>query len=85
MSALITIYKAFVRPRLDDGYIIHDEAYNASFHHKLELLEDIVCPAITGATSGISKEKFYQELGLVSLQLQRWFRKHFFFSEKCFF
>ena len=37
-SALITIYKAFVRPRLDYGYIIHDEAYNASFHQKLELL-----------------------------------------------
>ena len=84
ISALITIYKAFVRPRLDDGYIIHDEAYNASFHHKLELLQDIVCPAITGAISGISKEKFYQELGLVSLQLQCWFRKHFFFQKNAF-
>ena len=78
ISALITIYKAFIRPRLDYGFIMHDEAYNASFQHKLELLQDIVCLAITGAIKGISKEKFYQELGLVFLQLQRWFRKHFF-------
>ena len=35
-SALITIYKAFVRPHLDYGDILHDQAYNISFHHKLE-------------------------------------------------
>ena len=31
--------------------------------------------AITGAIQGISKEKLYQELGLESLLLRRWYRK----------
>ena len=31
--------------------------------------------AITGAIRGTLKEKFYQELGLESLQLRRWYRK----------
>ena len=33
-QALITIYKAFVRPHLDYGGILYDETYNASFHQK---------------------------------------------------
>ena len=35
-QALITIYKAFARPHLDYGDILYDQAYNASFHQKLE-------------------------------------------------
>ena len=31
-SALISIYKAFVRPYLDCGDILYDQAYNMSFH-----------------------------------------------------
>ena len=31
--------------------------------------------ALTGAIRGSSREKFYQELGLESLQLRRWYRK----------
>ena len=34
-QALIIIYKAFVRPHLDYGDILYDQAYNASFHQKL--------------------------------------------------
>ena len=34
-SALLTIYKRFIRPHLDYGDIIYDQAYNASFHQKL--------------------------------------------------
>ena len=30
---------------------------------------------ITGSTRGTSKEKLYQEIGLESLQLRRWYRK----------
>ena len=37
-SALRTIYKDFVRPHLDYGNIIYDQAYNATFHQKLELI-----------------------------------------------
>ena len=36
LQVLITIYKAFVRPHLDYGDILYDQAYNASFHQKLE-------------------------------------------------
>ena len=35
-TALITIYKAFVRHRLDYGDILYDQAFNFSFQQKLE-------------------------------------------------
>ena len=74
-QALITIYKAFVRPHLDYGDILYDQAYNASFHQKLEKIQYNACIAITGAIRGTSKENIYQELGLESLKSRRWFRK----------
>ena len=46
-QALITIYKAFVRPHLDYGDILYDQAYNASFHQKLEKIQYSACIAIT--------------------------------------
>ena len=61
--ALLTIYKSFIRPHLDYGDIIYDQAYNASFHQKLELLQYNACLAITGAIRGTSREKLYEELG----------------------
>ena len=74
-AALITIYKAFIRPHLDYGDILYDQAYNMSFHQKLESIQYNACLAITGAIRGTSKEKLYQEIGLESLQLRRWYRK----------
>ena len=73
-SALITIYKAFVRPY---GDILYDQAYNMSFHQKLESIQynAYLQLAITGAMRGTSNEKLYHELGLESLQLRRWCRK----------
>ena len=38
--ALLTIYKSFIRPHLDYGDIIYDQAYNTSFHQKLELKQE---------------------------------------------
>ena len=32
---LLNIYKAFVRPHLDYGDIIYDEAYNETFNQKV--------------------------------------------------
>ena len=55
--------------------ILYDQAYNMSFHHKLESIQYNACLAITGGTRGTSKEKLYQKLGLESLQLCRWYRK----------
>ena len=34
-SPWLTIYKYFIRPHLDYGDVIYDQAYNASLHQKL--------------------------------------------------
>ena len=57
--ALLTVYKSFIRPYLDYGDIIYDQAYNTSFHQKLELLQYNACLAITGTIRGTSREKLY--------------------------
>ena len=74
-SALLTIYKSFIRPHLDYGDIIYDKSFNESFHAKLESLQYNVTLAITGAIKGSSTEKIYEELGLESLKSRRWYRK----------
>ena len=74
-SALLTISKCFVRSHLDYGDIIYDEAFNNSFHQKIESLQCNTASAITGAIRGTSREKIYQELDLESLQQRRWYGK----------
>ena len=74
-QALVTIYKAFVRSNLDYGDVLCDQAFDHSFHGKMESVQYNACLAITGAIRGTSREKIYQELGLESLQLRRWYRK----------
>ena len=49
---LLTIYKSFIRPHLDFGNIMYDQAYNASFHQKLEPIQYNSTLAITGAIRG---------------------------------
>ena len=73
--ALLTIYKCLIRSHLDYGDSIYDQAYNLSFHQKLESIQYNAAFALTGAVRGSSREKLYQDLGLESLQLQRWYRK----------
>ena len=74
-SALLTIYKTFIRPHFGYGDIIYGQSYHLSFHEKLELLRYNACLLITGAIRGTSKEKPYEETGLESLQLSRCYRK----------
>ena len=74
-STLLTIYKAFIRPHLDYGDTIYDQAYNDSFHKKLESVQYNAALAITGTITGTSSEKLYRKLGLESLQQRRWYRK----------
>ena len=74
-SALLTIYKSFIKPHLDYRDIIYDKAFNKSFHAKLESLQYKAALAITGAIKGSSTEKNYEELGLESLKSRRWYRK----------
>ena len=73
--SLITIYKAFIRPHLDYGDVIFDQAFNNSFHQRLESIQYNAALVINGAITGTSKEKLYQKLGFKSLQSRRWFRK----------
>ena len=48
-QALVTIYKAFIRPHLDYGDVLYDQAFNNSFHSKMESIQYNACLAITGA------------------------------------
>ena len=72
---LITIYKWLIRSHLDYGDMIYDQTFNMSFQQKMESIQYNAALAITGAIRGSSREKLYQELGLESLQQQRWYRK----------
>ena len=72
---LLTIYKSFLRPQLGYGDIIYNQAYNVSFHQKLESVQYNSALAITGAIRGTSTEKLYNELGLETLEKRRWYRK----------
>ena len=74
-APLITIYKRFVRSHLDYGDILYDQAFNNSFHERLESIQYNAALAITGAVRGSSRGKLYQELGFESLQQRRWYRK----------
>ena len=84
----MTIYKAFVSqnflsrkdiqtfcPHLDYGDVIYDEAYNKTFHRKVESIQYNVCLALSGAIRGLSIERLYQELGLGFLQRRCWYSK----------
>ena len=57
------------------------DAFNESLQNKLESVQYNVALAITGSIRGSSREKLYQELGLESLKLQRWYRKLCLFSK----
>ena len=74
-SALLTIYKSFIRPHLDYGDIIYDQTFNESFHRKIESFQYNAALAITGAIRRSSTAKIYHELGLESLKHRRWYRK----------
>ena len=66
-KSLIKVYKYFIKPQLDYGDIIYDQAYNASFHRKQESIQCTVALTITGAIRRSSKERLCQELVFESL------------------
>ena len=73
--SLVTIYKSFIRPHLEYGDIIFDQAFDNSFYDKSESIQYNASLAMTGAIRSTSKEKLYEELGFESPQQRRWFRK----------
>ena len=72
-TLLVTIYKFFVRPRLDFEDNLYDQTFNNSFHEKLELIQYNAALAITDTIRSSSREKLYQELDFESLQQQQWY------------
>ena len=67
--------KEDAHPYLNYCDVIYDQAFNKSFHKKLETIQYNAALAISGAIRGTSTEKLYQELGIESLKSRRWFRK----------
>ena len=53
-SHQLTIYKAFVRPRLDYDATVHDKDDNIGFCQKLGLMQYDVCLAMTRGIGGTS-------------------------------
>ena len=51
---ILTIYKDFLTPHLDYGDTIYDQAYNDSFHQKLESIQYNATLAMTGAIRATS-------------------------------
>ena len=82
---LIELYKLYVRPHLDYGYIIYhiphkisDFSQQVSLNNRMEQLESAqysAALAVSGAWRGTSREKLYDELGWESLNLRRWSRR----------
>ena len=64
-----------MRPYLGYDDINYDEAYNKTFHQKLESIQYNACLALLGAIRGSSREKLYHELCLESLHCRHWYRK----------
>ena len=73
-QGLVIIYKAFIRPNLDYGDVLYDQAFNNYFPQKKESIQYNVCLAITGAIRGTSREKVYHELGrkMSTICYQNW-------------
>ena len=74
-AVLMTMYKAFVRPYLDYGDKIYDEAYNEAFHEKLESFQCSACLTLSRTTRGSPRERLSHELRLESLQRRHCHKK----------
>ena len=74
-SSILTIYKSFLRPYLDYNDVIYDQPNNSSLSDKIESVQHPAVLTITGAITGTSKEKLYQELEVESLRNRRRLRR----------
>ena len=73
--SLVTIYKSFVRPNLDNHDILYDQQNNESFTQKIERIQYNTTLSITGAIKGKYQNNLYRKLGFESLKFKPWFRK----------
>ena len=73
--SLVTTYKSFIRPHLDNGDIIFDHGYNKSFHDNLDSIQYNALMAVTGAIKGTLKKNLFHQLDQQPLQHSWWLRK----------
>ena len=59
---LLSIYKTFLRPRLNYCDVIYDKPHNEKFTDTVEMFQYNAALAITGVIKGTSKEKLYMNL-----------------------
>ena len=74
-SLSLTHYKTFVRSHLEYGDVIYDQPNNSRFIQEIKSSQFNMVLAIAGAIKGSTREKLYQEVGLDSLEICRWYRK----------
>ena len=60
-TALLAIYRSFLRLRLDYGDVIYDRAFNGCFQNNLESVQYNAALAIPEVIRGSSIEKLYQD------------------------
>ena len=79
---LLIIYRSFVRPDLDYGDLIYNQAENKSVSRKIERVQYNAYLAIIGVIRGTCQEKLHQELGLESLRTRKKiFKAHVLFLQ----
>lgn len=67
---LIAIYKSFVKPQLDYGSLISEQASKELFCQKIESFQCNASLTITRAIKRISILKLYNEIGLESVKFR---------------
>ena len=72
------IYKLYIRPHLDYGYIIYhryDPEFELEFTKRFESTKYSAALAVSGAWRGTNTDKLYGELGWEILCYKRWYRR----------
>ena len=69
--SLHTIFELFIRPHLDYGNIMYNQAYNALFYQKLKSIKYRLALGVTGAIRETSTNKLYNELQLFRQYLRQ--------------
>ena len=82
-DVLDQMYKLYVRPHLDHGYVIYhrdDPEMNSGLTKHLESVQYSAALAVAGAWKGTSYDKLLDELEWEYLYHRRWFRRlsHFY-------
>ena len=72
-QSFVKVYKAFIRPHLDNGDFMYNRSCNESFHQKIDSIQ--YNASITDIVKGTSGEKLCHKLGLESFCKRQWYKK----------